>query len=239
MRTPDKDAHDAGYHAFHAPRYTYLLQLLAKLGVGKNSRILDIGPSRFTEMARDRFDTRIDTLGFGADATGERGNHFEYDLNRAQNREDWRTDLPSYDVIVMAEVIEHLHTAPQATLGFVASLLAPGGALILQTPNAASFTKRVKLLLGKNPYEMIRDAPGNPGHFREYTLSELRALAEELGLAVELGVTAFYFDTRFVHDAQGKLVRKNALGAIRNLVYGALPAPLREGITMVMRKANA
>lgn len=238
MQTPDKDNHDAGYHAFHAPRYQYLLQLLAKLDVGKNSRILDIGPSRFTEMARDRFGAWIDTLGFGADTTGERGNHFEYDLNRAQNRGDWRTDLPSYDVIVMAEVIEHLHTAPQAVLGFVASLLAPGGALILQTPNAASFTKRLKLLLGKNPYEMIRDNPQNPGHFREYTVSELQTLAAELGLRVERCETAFYFDTRYLHDAQGRLARKSPLGALRNLAYRILPAPLREGICIVLRKVK-
>ena len=227
---------DAGYRAFHAPRYAYLIGLLDSIGVNGGSRVLDIGASHFTEMARDRFRAKIDTLGFGADRAAEGGNHYEFDLNRAQDRTAWRTDLPKYDIVVMAEVLEHLHVAPQFTLGFVKTLLKPDGHLILQTPNAASMTKRLKLLLGRNPYEMIRDDPQNPGHFREYTVAELRGLAAELGLAIERCETAFYFDTRFVHDAQGELVRRSPVGTIRNWIHGILPAPLRDGVTLVLRR---
>src|SRR6185295_16690827 len=197
-----------GYLAFHAPRYTYLLQLLDDVGVNADSKILDIGSSRLTDMIRERFGARVDTLGFGPDGAGARGNHFGFDLNSAQNRTAWRTDLSTYDVAIMAEVLEHLYVAPKLTLGFVKTLVAPGGRLVLQTPNAASFTKRLKLLLGRNPYEMIREDPQNPGHFREYTVSELRGLAVELGFLIEKCETAFYFDARFVHDSQGRIVRK-------------------------------
>jgi len=83
---------------------------------------------------------------------------------------------------------------------------------------------------------MLRSDPRNPGHFREYTVRELCAIATELGFCVEQCRTAFYFDTRFIHDTHGRLVRKSLIGTIRNWVYRLSPAPLREGITMVWRK---
>lgn len=223
------------YDRYHAPRYEFLLERLGQLGVSNESRVLDIGPSRLTELIRDRFHARVDTLGFGEDQPGDRGNHFEFDLNRTQQRDNWRVDLPHYDFVVMAEVIEHLYTAPQLVLGFVKTLLRPNGLLILQTPNAASLTKRIKLLLGRHPYEKIRSDPRNPGHYREYTMGELRALAEELGFCVERCETAFYFDARHAHDESGSGTGSAFLGGLKNLVYRALPPSLREGITMVWR----
>lgn len=224
-----------GYRAFHAPRYAYLLRLLELLGVNAQSRVLDIGPSHFTDLARNKFGVRVDTLGFGEDKSSNQGDHYEFNLNRAQRREDWRGDLPRYDVIVMAEVLEHLYVAPQLALAFVKSLLVPNGRIVLQTPNAASLTKRIRLLLGKNPYEMIRTDPNNPGHYREYTVMELRKLAGEIGCAVERCETAWYFDARCIHDTQGRLVHHSTTGALKNFVYRALPAPLRQGITLVLR----
>lgn len=224
-----------GYRAFHAPRHAYLLRLLESLGVNAQTRVLDIGPSHFTTLARNKSGARVDTLGFGEDKRSSDGDHYEFDLNRAQRHEDWRRDLPRYDVIVMAEVLEHLYVAPQLTLAFVKSLLAPRGHLIIQTPNAASITKRIRLLVGKNPFEMIRTDPQNPGHYREYTAAELRALASGLGFVVELVEMASYFDARCIHDAEGRLVRNSAAGAVKNIVYRFLPGPLRHGITCVLR----
>ena len=137
----------------------------------------------------------------------------------------------------MAEVLEHLHTAPSLVLAFVKTLLADNGLLVLQTPNAASLPKRIKLLLGRNPFDMIRTDPKNPGHFREYTRRELSALAADLGFRVEECAMSFYFDARFAHRASGEAAgRRLVLGTAKNLIYRFLPAPLREGITMVWRK---
>ncbi len=230
----DETKNSDGYRAFHAPRYQYLLRMLESLGVNAQARILDIGPSHFTELARAKFCARVDTLGFGEDHKGSHGDHYEFDLNRAQKDEDWRRDLPQYDVIVMAEVLEHLYVAPQLALAFVKSMLVPRGHLVIQTPNAASITKRIRLLIGKNPYEMIRADPQNPGHYREYTAAELRELVRGLGFVVDRVETASYFDARCIHDAQGRLVRHSAIGALKNFVYRYLPGPLRHGITCVL-----
>ncbi len=183
-----------GYVAYHAPRYAYLLEVLAKYGLGADSTLLDIGPSRLTTLIQERFGIAVDSLGFGEDRVTREGRHFGFDLNLAQRKESWRRDLPRYDFVVMAEVLEHLYTAPQLVLSFVRTLLADDGRLVLQTPNAASLPKRLKLLLGRNPFEMIRIDPQNPGHFREYTQTELLDLAAGLGFRVEDYTASFYFD---------------------------------------------
>jgi SAM-dependent methyltransferase len=226
---------DDGYHAFHAPRYAYVLAVLARQHVNAASRVLDIGSSRLTDLIHQRFGCRVDSLGFGPDRTLERGRHFELDLNRTQDPASCREDLPTYDVVVMAEVLEHLHTAPQLVLRFVRRLLAPGGLLVLQTPNAAGISKRVKLLFGRNPFDAIREDPSDPGHFREYTLAELAALACQAGFRVERTTTASYFDMRFgLHGPQGNRPRPIS-GALKNAVYRMMPSSLWYGISTEWR----
>lgn len=226
---------DRAYTALHAPRYALLLRLLSRYEVNAATKILDIGVSRFTDLMREHFGATVDTLGFAADRAWDRGRHYQFDLNRAQHRSDWRTDLPRYDVVVMAEVIEHLYTAPELVLAFIRTLVADGGLLVLQTPNAASFTKRVKMLMGRNPYERIRLDNTDPGHFREYTVRELMILTSGAGFRLEHRQLDFAFDARFaprgiVHDRV-----RPVLGTTKNVVYRSLPEFLREGITMVLR----
>ncbi len=230
-------AGDEGYFAYHAPRYAFLLDLLRRHQAGPGSTLLDIGPSRLTVLIREQLGITADSLGFGEDGDSlGGGRHFSFDLNQAQSPENWRRGLPRYDFIVLAEILEHLYTAPPLVLAFVKSLLTDDGVLVLQTPNAASLSKRIKLLLGRNPYEMIRMDPMNPGHFREYTRKELSALADDLGFRVEEQSTSFYFDTRFAHRPSGESAgKRRILGPAKNLIYRVLPAPLREGITMVWR----
>jgi SAM-dependent methyltransferase len=229
---------DCGYTAFHAPRYALVLEELASRGVGPETRLLDIGRSRLTELLHERFGCRVDSLGFPPDGDTPQGRHFQFDLNRSQRREDWRTELPQFDVIVMAEVIEHLYTAPQHVLAFLTTLMAPSGFLFLQTPNAADLTRRLKLVLGRNPYEMIREDDTNPGHFREYTARELRRLAEGAGLRVERLSTHSYFDMRFARHGEGGNRPQPVVGTVKNFVYRALPASLRYGITAELRRAD-
>lgn len=227
---------DPGYDDYHAPRYAFLMHLLQKFGVKADSTILDIGKSELTTRIHEAFHVPVDSLGFGSDRPTETGRHFEFDLNLAQHQHTWRKGLPTYEFVVMAEVLEHLHTAPQLVLEFVSGLLAPKGFLVVQTPNAAALTKRIKLLLGRNPYEMLRPDISDPGHYREYTISELRQIGKGLGLHEEKCVTAFYFDARFAHHGPQGVKPQPILGMLKNRLYGALPKNFREGITIVWRK---
>ena len=109
-------------------------------------------------------------------------------------------------IIMMGEIIEHLSTAPELVLLFLKTFMNSGGYLIIGTPNAVSLQKRIGMVKGNNPYELIRINNTNPGHFREYTGNELDRMCRNTGFTVvELEYHNF-------NNAKGKLRRlKQAL----------------------------
>ncbi|MGH9595790.1 MAG: methyltransferase domain-containing protein, partial [Edaphobacter sp.] len=107
--------------------------------------------------------------------------HIVFDLLHSDRIATWPA-CGRFDLIVFSEVIEHLCLAPEYVLAALRALLTDTGVLICTTPNAADLAKRVRLLLGRNPYERLRFYSMNPGHIREYTRQELREIAESVGL---------------------------------------------------------
>jgi SAM-dependent methyltransferase len=201
------------YLRYHRRRYATLMRLVAEL---HPQRVLDVGAMFQTAMLRAGGAT-VDTLGFAnpffPPATGER--HIELDLN-----DPGRDGDGSYDLVVMAEVIEHLHTAPRLVLGHLAGWLRPGGALIVQTPNAVALHKRLRMAAGRNPLEPIRADRTNPGHFHEYTVGELSEAAAAAGFQVARVRLENYFGASRAYAVLGRV----------------LPGSLRHGITMVLRR---
>lgn len=214
------------YVRFHAKRYAFLLKLLQEC-IGKMpgktcERLLDIGPGFLTQLLREGgIAETVDSLGCWDDRFKCRDGdaHFEFDLKNTVDRTLWPRP-PLYDLVVMAEVIEHLPVSPSHVFAFLASLVRPGGYLLLQTPNACSLSKRLKMLVGRNPFELIRDNLHNPGHFREYTVRELAGYAGASGFKVRGAATANYFSGE-------RLCSRVAAG-----ISFALPPPLRNGITL-------
>jgi 2-polyprenyl-3-methyl-5-hydroxy-6-metoxy-1,4-benzoquinol methylase len=220
-----------GYVAFHRPRFKFLMELVENR-VNGSARILDVGPSPFTSMLRE-LKSPIDSLGLEPESSASAGHHYHFNLNDTQYREKWRQDLGPYDVIVFAEVLEHLFTAPELVLTYVRTLLAPGGTLILQTPNAVSLRKRIKLALGRNPFERLRVDPSNPGHFREYTRHELVQILSQVGFAIKDSWLQYYFDARFAVHNVGDEPPNHLGGLAKNILNKMLPGFLREGITIL------
>jgi SAM-dependent methyltransferase len=207
---------DEGYLRTHSRRYALLIELVRGLSP---ARILVVGPSHESELLREV--APVDTLGWddGRFPRAENEQHHQHDLNESAYPE-----LGEYDAVVCAEVVEHLLVPAETALSSLAAALAPGGHLVLQTPNATSLPKRLRMLAGRNPYEPIRDDAGNPGHFHEYTQQELRAAVEAAGLDVRQVITANYFD----HGSpQNRLFRA---------VDRVLPPTLREGITVIAQR---
>jgi SAM-dependent methyltransferase len=217
------------YFRFHKRRYDVLLaKARASAGRlrGAALEILDIGLSFQTVLLQQAFpESTVHTLGFEDQRfrDGVRGHHYSFDLNRSWDRSLW-VEVPPQDMVVMGEVLEHLQAPPQAVFECMASWLRPAGELLLQTPNAVSLPKRLRMLRGYNPFMM----PKNPGdisaHVREYTLAELIELGAAAGLEVrEAGVFNY-----FAHAGRtGGLYYR--LGAV-------LPEGLRDGITICYRK---
>jgi hypothetical protein len=209
------------YLRTHARRYEVLIELVRELAP---ERILVVGPSYETVLMRETLPAAaVNTLGWHDHRFPLREGevHTQLDLNA-----DDGPELEPHDLVVCAEVIEHLHVAPVPVLGYLATGLRPDGHLILQTPNATALPKRLRMLLGRNPYDPIRENPFNPGHFHEYTAAELRGAVAAAGFDVVRVLTANYFD----HGS-----RKNrAYRAVERV----LPPTLRDGITVVARRSR-
>jgi SAM-dependent methyltransferase len=183
------------YIQFHLRRFVFLLNLIAELLDRLNARTeaparyLDVGPHLMTRLADHFFGrrVRIDTLGWENPRTYDTGRvarHFEFDLNDAYDRDRW-PEAVEHDLVLMAEVIEHLYTAPEQVLGFLLRYVRPGGYVIIGTPNAVSIQHRLAMVAGRHPYERIRLDRTNPGHFREYTRQELAEVARGAGFSVD------------------------------------------------------
>lgn len=93
-------------------------------------------------------------------------------------------DDSAFDVVYAGEVVEHV-VDTTAFLEDARRVLRASGALILTTPNLASFENRLRLLLGMYPKWVEYRLEGGHGHVRSYTPRALFSHLAEIGFAVE------------------------------------------------------
>ncbi len=222
------------YLNYHSKRYEELVKHIEQL-ISQDTRILDIGNSSFAEILSKLFKCKVDELGFAKDSQREFGQQFHFDLNHCHDKSTWRNDIGTYDIILFAEVLEHLYTSPNQVLSYLDILLNKGGKLIIQTPNAAVFHKRIQMLFGKNPYMLISETRKNPGHFREYTKRELVSYARNCGFAIDNIYYGNYFDYQYAFSKAGHRKNESFL-KIFNLFYSICPPSFKPGITMILSK---
>lgn len=94
----------------------------------------------------------------------------------------------TFDMVMLHDVLEHLHDSPRDLLNDLLTLLKPGGLLFVTVPSAVNIRKRLDVLRGKTNlpnYEAYYWSPGPwRGHVREYTRGDLQMLAAFLALEV-------------------------------------------------------
>lgn len=184
-------AQDA-YLKMHVDRFRRTLSICTHWVPDPAARVLDVGRSPLTGLLAGRYHS-VSTLGFPLAGdpvppypiTGQDGKdvpHISFDLTRAGHPEEWPDAGKGFDLIVYCETLEHMHIAPEFTLMLLGYLLSASGKLVLTTPNGVRLGNRLRLLLGRNPFERIRFFDQNPGHFREYTSAEMRSMAAPSGL---------------------------------------------------------
>jgi len=137
---------------------------------------LGCGQGEFVERARSSADR--DALALDLTVDNARG----ASLRGAQAlAADLTRDLPfadgSLDGASLIEVIEHIPSA-ERLVGELARVIAPGGWLVVTTPNVAHLTYRIRALTGHPPKQ-------EGYHFRFFTTSTLRALLESHGFRLE------------------------------------------------------
>lgn len=86
-----------------------------------------------------------------------------------------------FDVVVMADVLEHLR-APEKLLAKAQSWLRPDGFVVISIPNVAHVSVRVKLLLGHFDYKAVGIL--DQTHMRFFTLGTFRSFVEAAGYRV-------------------------------------------------------
>lgn len=238
-KLPDSDRESIRYLTIHAKRYAFLLNCITKIRTDipcEKGTILDIGPSYLTEQLQLFFkNDTVYSMGFSLSegrgghlpeaVTINRDTFIRFDLNDTQDTAKW-VPIPQCDIIVMAEVIEHLYTDPLTILNFLKTGMKKDGFLIIQTPNAVSLDKRIKMLCGKHPYAMITENKVCPGHFREYTKNELFTLATMSNLHIRECTYNNYFDLSPVtYKTIGYRMLQRLLGK-----------SFRDGITILLQK---
>ncbi|MEM9145087.1 MAG: glycosyltransferase [Pseudomonadota bacterium] len=196
------------YFETHWRRYCATLALLEPL---VPERILDIGivpPFLFQGLLAARF-PEAQLSGVWSDprpfaqtlqARGAPGRDFAVALSPCNVERD---RLPyadgSVDLVLGMEILEHLAVDPLWFLAEINRVLAPGGHLLLSTPNMTSHRSVTKVLGGAAPYSFGPFVPvgGAYGrHNREYAPAELRALAEAAGFETGRLLSADVYDDR-------------------------------------------
>ena len=230
------DQESSQYLKHQLPRYVFLLRKvkdlvikIKKINPSAEIKILDVGPAFQTELMRHKLkEVVINSIGFENIyfKPKDKERHIQFDLNELQSKENW-PDIEKHDLVIMAGVIEHLYTNPETILNCIHGWLEKQGFLIIQTPNAVRLAQRLKLLVGINPQEMIRQERRNPGHFREYTKGELINLGRKSGF----GLIEYSCDNY-------RKPRSDIQNILYNAVCNCMPPALRDQIYICFQKAE-
>lgn len=89
----------------------------------------------------------------------------------------------SADVVLLADVIEHLPHSPKPVLEEIKRILKPQGICIATTPNSTRLTVRLKVALGYSSWPRIFDyfdKDFHDGHHHEYTISEFKEVFKRI-----------------------------------------------------------
>lgn len=81
---------------------------------------------------------------------------------------EWGVPLKTYDVVVAAEIVEHLYY-PQLVIGKMVDVLKDEGMVLITVPNAYSLKNRFRYLLKKKRGTPLDD----PTHINHFTVKEL------------------------------------------------------------------
>jgi SAM-dependent methyltransferase len=95
----------------------------------------------------------------------------------------------AFDTVLLCEVIEHFVADPVFALGEVHRVLAPGGRLLLTTPNVARAENVRRLAQRQGIYDPYSRFGPHGRHNREYAAGELLGLLAGNGFAVERYLT--------------------------------------------------
>lgn len=168
--------------------------LLEAAGDLRGARILDLGCSRGLMLERFRRYEGVELVGLELDPADRveaeaRGIHVDQFQINVYDGEQMTARLPygdeSFDVVIAAEIIEHI-VDTEAFVSEVHRILRPGGTAVFSTPNILWWKYRLDAVRGRypDPLEHRLRYGTDFGHVRIFTPALLRELVEEAGFDV-------------------------------------------------------
>jgi SAM-dependent methyltransferase len=136
--------------------------------------------TRACDLAPERYSTSIAVLGLAVSRCNIETERLPYDDG-------------AFALVVFNELFEHLRVDPIFTLSEVLRVLAPGGVLLLSTPNLRSLTGIRNFVFRNRAQSCAADpytefsklaALGHMGHVREYTTVEVSSFLTAIGFRV-------------------------------------------------------
>ncbi len=147
----------------------------------------------------------------------------EFVMANLNHDEPFRHLAPEqFDIVIIAQVIEHILNHPLGLIRSLAHIMRSGGLMILTTPNPTTVMSAIRVLRGRSMLWGTNDFIDQPKvdggriisqgeiHYREYTSAELRHMLEGAGLRVEQSLYLGLGDSG-TQSALKRLVKNNPL----------------------------
>lgn len=146
-------------------------------------KVLDVGCSvgELGATIKERFGSYV----YGVDISSQNVEHAKKRLDKAIAADieaDFELDEKDFDVIILADILEHLYD-PWSCIKRLKKYLKPGGYFIISIPNVANWHIRLRLLFGNFDYEKAGILDNT--HIRFFTFKSLKKMLDNAGLEIK------------------------------------------------------
>jgi len=153
--------------------------------VPKGSRVLEFGPATgfMSRYLRDELNCSVTGFEYSPEAAAQASSFCEQMIvGDVEEASLWKSLHPPYDVVIFADVLEHLRE-PQSVLARCREILSEDGRLLISIPNIAHWTIRWGLLRGNFDYTSCGILDNT--HLKFFTKKTLMEMIQAAGFVVE------------------------------------------------------
>ena len=153
--------------------------------VSKHSRVLEFGPATgfMSRYLRDELNCSVTGFEYSPEAAAQASSFCEQMIvGDVEDYSLWDALHPPYDVVIFADVLEHLRQ-PDSVLARCRELMTDDGCLLISIPNIAHWSIRWGLLRGKFDYTSCGILDNT--HLKFFTKKTLVEMIHAAGFRVE------------------------------------------------------